>query len=89
MFYLFCSVVFFVLLMLTETGKVSGQFSLFLHKNINYGHLLESPGWGDSNEYPQPLFLWRNIENYPSSIIKWAASCQNQQNDCVPSEDSD
>ena len=27
--------------------------------------------------------------HYPSMVIKWAASWQNQQNDCAPSEDSD
>ena len=26
---------------------------------------------GDSNEYPQHIFLWRTDENYPSIIIKY------------------
>ena len=26
---------------------------------------------GDSNEYPQHMFLWRTDENYPSIIIKY------------------
>ena len=26
--------------------------------------------WGDSNEYPQHMFLWRTDKNYPSVIIK-------------------
>ena len=26
---------------------------------------------GDSNEYPQHMFLWRTGENYPSVIIKY------------------
>ena len=26
---------------------------------------------GDSNEYPQHMFLWRSDENYPSIIIKY------------------
>ena len=25
----------------------------------------------DSNEYPQHMFLWRNVENYPSIITKY------------------
>ena len=29
------------------------------------GKSLESPQQGDSNEYPQHMFLWRNNENYP------------------------
>ena len=24
---------------------------------------------GDSNEYPQHMFLWRKMENYPQNII--------------------
>ena len=44
---------------------------------------------GDSNEYPKHMFLWRTDKNYPSIIIKWAASWQNQQCGCAPSEDSD
>ena len=28
------------------------------------GYSLESPGRGNSNEYPQHMFLWRNMENY-------------------------
>ena len=31
----------------------------------------ESPHRGDSNEYPQHMFLWRTDENYPSLIIKY------------------
>ena len=40
---------------------------------------LESPRRGDSNEYPQHMFLWRIEENYPSIIIKYPpylAFCQ-------------
>ena len=29
------------------------------------GYSLESPHRGDTNEYPQQMFLWRNNENYP------------------------
>ena len=35
------------------------------------GYSLESPRRGDSNEYPQDMFLWRTDENYPSIIIKY------------------
>ena len=49
----------------------------------------ELPWWGDSKEYPQHMFLWRAVQNYPLIIIKWAATWQNQQNECAPSEDSD
>ena len=42
-----------------------------LHKNIRCGYSLESPWRGDSNEYPQHIFLWRNKENYPLIITKY------------------
>ena len=32
---------------------------------------LESPPRGNSNEYPQYIFLWRNKENCPLIIIKY------------------
>ena len=35
-------------------------FFLFLHKNICCGYSLELPWWGNSNKYPQHMFLWRN-----------------------------
>ena len=38
-------------------------------RNICCGYSLESPRRGDSNEYPQHMFLWRTIENYPLMII--------------------
>ena len=41
-----------------------------LHKNICYGYSLESPQRGNSNEYPQHMFLWRNTQNYPLIIIQ-------------------
>ena len=34
-----------------------GSFCIFLHKKIDYGFSLEFPPWGDSNEYPQHMFL--------------------------------
>ena len=34
---------------------------------MDCGYLLELPGWGSSNEYPQSMFLRRNKKNvYPS-----------------------
>ena len=36
-----------------------------LHKNLCCGYSLESPQQGDSNEYPQHMFLWRNKQIYP------------------------
>ena len=50
---------------------IKGQFCLFLHKTICCGYSLESPCRGDSNEYPQYMFLWRIDENYPSIVIKY------------------
>ena len=44
---------------------------LFLHINICCGYSLESPRRGDSNEYPQHMFLWRTIENYPLIVTKY------------------
>ena len=38
-------------------------FFLFLHENICCGYSLEAPRQGTSNEYPQHMFSWRNIEN--------------------------
>ena len=36
-------------------------------KNIDSGYSLEVPRWGNSNEYPQSMFLSRNKKNnvYP------------------------
>ena len=41
------------------------------NKNMCYGYSLESPRRGDSNEYPQHMFLWRNNDNYPLIILKF------------------
>ena len=35
------------------------------------GYSLELPLWGDSNEYPQHMLLWRIEENYPLLILKY------------------
>ena len=35
---------------------------------------LESPRWGDSNEYPQHTILWRNKQNYLLIITKSAST---------------
>ena len=42
---------------------IEGQFSSVLHKNICCGYSLARRG--DSNEYPQHMFSWRNNENNP------------------------
>ena len=38
---------------------------------IAEGYSLELPQRGDSNEYPQHMFLWRNKQNYPIIITKY------------------
>ena len=64
---------------------------------------LEFPWRGDSNEYPQHMFLWRTKENYPLIITKyppylfhWKPSYllepphdKTNKMACVPSEASD
>ena len=54
--------------------------SMFLHKTC--GYILESPRWGDSNEYLQYTFLWRNMEFilYLSPNIN---ICSSQYHVCV------
>ena len=46
--------------------KNSGSFNISA-LNIDYGHLLEPPRRGCSNDYPQSMFLSRNkkINVYP------------------------
>ena len=44
---------------------IKGLFCLFFHKNIYCGYSLESPCRGDSNVYPQYMFLWRTDKNHP------------------------
>ena len=44
------------------------QFSI---KNVCCRYSLELSRQGDSNEYPQHMFLSRNDENYPSIFIKY------------------
>ena len=48
-----------------------GIIFVILHKNVCCAYSLESPQWGDSNEYPQHVFLWRTVENYPLIILKY------------------
>ena len=51
-----------------------GLFSSVLHKNISCEYSLESPRRGDSNEYPQHVFMEKYGKlslNYPSIIIKY------------------
>ena len=42
-----------------------------LHQNVCCGYSLESPQRGDSNEYPQHTFLWRNKQIYPLIFTKY------------------
>ena len=53
------------------------SFSTVFHKNICCGYSLELPR-GDSNEYPQHMFLWRNnpiiILKYPPYLFHWSMS---------------
>ena len=50
--------------------KLRDNFPYF-YKNICCGYSLESPRWGNSNEYPQHMFLWRTDKNYFLIIIKY------------------
>ena len=47
------------------SGRInkSGLFSLFLHKIICCGCVLESPHRGDSNTHPKHMILWRTYDN--------------------------
>ena len=55
-----------------DDNKYLGMiFSLFLLKNISCGYSLELPCQGDSNEYPQHMFLWWTEENCPLIIIRY------------------
>ena len=38
---------------------------------LTCGYSLESSRRGDSNEYSQHIFLWRNKQNYPLVLIKY------------------
>ena len=37
------------------------------------------PQWGDTDEYPQHMFLMRNKQNYPLIIIKYPTPEQDEQ----------
>ena len=43
----------------------TGVYIIFLipAQNIDCGYSLEPPWWGGSNEYPQSMFLDRNMKN--------------------------
>ena len=41
----------------------NGKFSIFLHKIIRCGCVLESPHQGDSNTHPKHMILWRTYDN--------------------------
>ena len=42
----------------------NGKFSIFLHKIICCGCVLESPHRGDSNTHPKHMILWRTYDIY-------------------------
>ena len=41
------------------------------HNNIGCGYSLESPCQGDSDEYSQPMLLWRNMSCLTTKPTKW------------------
>ena len=64
-------------------------------KNIDYGHSLEPPRRGDSNEYPQSMF-WEEIwkiseflsENFQFLVVKFSTYLNSRvfiMTDCCPS----
>ena len=61
-FYMGCSM---------EPGKGSIQklISIILQQTISCEYSLESPHWGDSNEYSQDMF-WHKNKNYPELSLQ-------------------
>ena len=60
----------------TQNWKFSdNNFDIFFFhisaQNIDCGYSLEPPRWRRSNEYPQSMFLSRNIKN---NVYPWKAS---------------
>ena len=56
---------------------IKGKFSIVLHKSIRCGYSLESSQRGDSDEYPQRMFLWRNNEKLSLNYLQipsWSVS---------------
>ena len=50
----------------------NGKFSIFLHKIICCGCVLESPHRGDSNTHPKHMILWRIYDK-----VKILVFCEN------------
>ena len=50
----------------------TGVYIIFLisAQNIDCGYSLELPRWGNSNEYPQSMFLSRNMKNISVLYLK-------------------
>ena len=49
-----------------EVAHLGKSFNISPLKSVvRTHHSLESPCWGNSNEYPQHAFLWRFVENNP------------------------
>ena len=56
-----------------EDIKIDGSdYCVCMCQNICCGNSLEVPCQGASIEYPQPMFLWRTGENYPTILTKYS-----------------
>ena len=55
----------------------NGKFSIFLHKIICCGCVLESPHRGDSNTHPQHMLLWRIYGEFMKTNVKILVFCEN------------
>ena len=55
-------------------------FFLFLYKNIRCGYSSELPRRGNSDEYPQHMFWWKNKKNintfWPKKQLNWSYNCR-------------
>ena len=47
----------------------SEKKSIFLHKIICCGCVLESPHRGDSNTHPKHMILWTTSDNYGKTLV--------------------
>ena len=48
-------------------------FLYFFHRNICCGYSVESPSWGDSNEYPNGMFSWQ-IKKVPRKNVSYLST---------------
>ena len=49
----------------------NGLFTIYLHKIIYCGCVLESPHRGDSNTHPKHMILWRTYDNQGKNTGLW------------------